>query len=312
MPVIDTFSKRKARAERAGVADVYQYDVLPDPLRQRIVRILQKTIGLKRSGRDGYSAATAIWDWLCEAMAQELGRSILVEGAGTSPSSQCCQFILTEATLLVLDLVELAFQRIEASCTGWYDGTREAAGATQLADDALDEINIRFREHGVGYQFEGGQIIALNSEYLHSEAVVPAIQLLHDAAFAGASQEFLSAHRHYREGHHKEAMVDALKAFESTMKTICDARGWAYDPSVTSQRLIDIVFQHGLLPAELTSHFTALRSLLESGVPTLRNRKAAHGQGAKEVTVPDYLAAHALHLTASNIVLLVTAHEALN
>ena len=59
----------------------------------------------------------------------------------------------------------------------------------------------------------------------------------------------------------------------------------------------------------MQSHFTGLRSTLESGVPTVRNKLSGHGQGAEEINVPDYIAAYALHLTASNILLLAKADE---
>ena len=59
----------------------------------------------------------------------------------------------------------------------------------------------------------------------------------------------------------------------------------------------------------MQSHFTALKSTLASGVPTARNRQAGHGQGPTIIVVPDYMAAYALHLTASNILFLTKANE---
>ena len=66
-------------------------------------------------------------------------------------------------------------------------------------------------------------------------------------------------------------------------------------------------FDNDLIPAALQSQFSALRSVLESGVPTVRNKMAGHGQGSIPASVPDYMARFAMHLTASNIVLLVDA-----
>jgi hypothetical protein len=51
--------------------------------------------------------------------------------------------------------------------------------------------------------------------------------------------------------------------------------------------------------------------MLESGVPTARNRMGGHGQGSSVVEVPDYLVAHVLHQTASAIVFLVAAEKQL-
>ena len=67
-----------------------------------------------------------------------------------------------------------------------------------------------------------------------------ALLLLHDEEFRGAEEEFLNAHKHYRDGRQKEAIADALKAFESTLKTICDRRSWSYDPKATAKPLLDV------------------------------------------------------------------------
>ena len=130
--------------------------------------------------------------------------------------------------------------------------------------------------------------------------------------YKGANEEFLNAHQHYRKHRYKECMNDCLKAFESCLKGICKKRGWHYDEKRhTAKDLIDIVFDNELIPTYLESHFSALKSTLVSGLPTVRNREAGHGQGPEKIDVPEYLAAYALHLTASNILLLTKADEEL-
>jgi len=126
-------------------------------------------------------------------------------------------------------------------------------------------------------------------------------------AFKGANEEFLSAHAHYREGKYKECLNDSLKAFESTLKVICHKRRWAFKATDSAKNLIDLIFEKELIPPFLQSHFTGIRSTLESGVPTVRNKLGGHGQGAQPIDAPNYIAAYALHLTATNILLLVQA-----
>lgn len=46
-------------------------------------------------------------------------------------------------------------------------------------------------------------------------------------------------------------------------------------------------------------------TLLESGVPTVRNRQSGHGHGVQVSDVSPHLARYALHLTAATILLLV-------
>ena len=136
--------------------------------------------------------------------------------------------------------------------------------------------------------------------------------MLRRVGFEGAEAEFQRAQEHHRHGRYEEAITDALKAFESTMKYICDQRGWEYSPDRdTATRLIDILLQEGLIPQWAQSEFTSLRSLLESGLPTARNRVAGHGRGAAPRQVPGYLAAFALHMAGANILFLVEAFNEL-
>ena len=152
-------------------------------------------------------------------------------------------------------------------------------------------------------------MIQVDSHFIHSEVVRPALNMLSDSMYEGANAEFLSAHNHYRAKRYKECLNDCLKAFESCLKAICGKRGWNYCEKDTVKPLIDIVFKNRLIPDFMQSHFKGLRSTLEAGVPTLRNRQSGHGQGSKEVCVAEYLAAYALHLTASNLLLLAKADE---
>ena len=175
------------------------------------------------------------------------------------------------------------------------------------ADSAIEELNGRFKEHGVGYCFTDGQIVRIDSDLSHSEVVQPALGILNQKQYAGAQQEFLQAHEHYRKGKTKEALNECLKSLESVMKSICDKRGWRYDDGATASALIGICFDKQLIPSFWETQFKALRSLLESGVPPARNRLSGHGQGATVKEVPDFVAGYVLHMTAAAIVFLAQA-----
>ena len=128
--------------------------------------------------------------------------------------------------------------------------------------------------------------------------------------FAGPLQEFLAAHARFRKGEYKEATADALKAFESTLKAICVSKNWAYDPHKdTAIKLLQVVFDNGLVPPWLQNQFTALKSVLEAGVPTVRNKTSGHGQGPVPSALPAHFAAFVMHLTASNLVFLIECHR---
>ena len=178
-----------------------------------------------------------------------------------------------------------------------------------MSHDAVEELNERFKEHGVGYQFTNGQIVRIDSEFIHAEIVKPALNTLSQQHFAGAQQEFLKAHEHYRKGNSKEALSECLKSFESIMKAICDKRGWSYNNDATAKFLIQACFKNELIPSFWESHYSALRNLLESSVPTGRNKLSGHGQGTTPVSVPNHLVAYMLHMTASAIVFLAEADK---
>ena len=142
-------------------------------------------------------------------------------------------------------------------------------------------------------------------QYIHD-----ALNFLSDPIYKGANEEFLKAHEHYRKRRYKECLNDCLKAFESCLKTICKKRNWQYDEKRSAAKdLIQIAFDNELIPSFMQSHFSGLKTTLESGLPTVRNRQSGHGQGPTQVIVPEYVAAYALHLTASNILLLAKADE---
>jgi hypothetical protein len=140
--------------------------------------------------------------------------------------------------------------------------------------------------------------------------VEPAAAQLSILGWHGPLDEFLAAHRHYRHGDYKSAMNESLKAFESTMKSILQARQWKYEENWPARALINALFVNGLLPRSLECYFGGIRSVLDSGVPMLRNRQSGHGQGTAVIEVPEYVAAFTLHLTASSIIFLLAAHEA--
>lgn len=148
--------------------------------------------------------------------------------AYVSDDQRCQSFLLNAYNSDdVLDIIELSFRVIDRVLRNSGYDYRMASKVDQDPDDAIAELNQRFREHGIGYQFEGGVLVRVDSQFVHDQAVKPALALLHEAGFQGPSEEFIAAFDKHRKGDSKGAIADALKAFESTMKAICDARKWA-------------------------------------------------------------------------------------
>ncbi len=276
----------------------------------QVINLLNSTLGDYASEDYPDRAAAPRWDHIHRTLAHEYGAFELAEGR--NPQKKCITFFLKSSNVeKCLDFVELGFRWVCVLVNKYSEAQGVYANQQEECEEAIKELNYRLREHSLGYQFEEGKIIRVDSQLIHAEIVKPAIALLHEIGFAGASEEFLQAHEHYRAKRYPEAIAGALKSFESTMKGICDVRKWKYPDSATAKGLIDVIFSKELIPSSLASQFSGLRSILESGLPTVRNKQGGHGQGKDQVATPSHLAAYALHLAASNIVMLVEAHKAL-
>lgn len=302
MPIFDLFSKRQKRL-RGEISDVYTYDNLPRPLRVQIVYIIRATIG---ESVQYYSTSLANqgYAFIHHSLSKEYGLFSLGRPNDEDQDSVLSYFLETKEFDKAMDVVEFSFRYITTRVRG-YSGYRNATKATMTPDESIEELNERFKEHGVGYVFEAGEIIRVDSTYAHSEIVKPTISLLQSRTFEGANEEYLKAHEHYRHGRNKECLTDCLKALESVLKTICKLKGWSYQETDTSSKLIQICFTNELVPSYTQNQYTSLQNLLVSGIPTLRNKVGAHGQGQVPQMVDDELARYGLNLTGTNIILLI-------
>ena len=293
--VLNIFSKRQKRL-RGDIPDTYSYDEFSKKLRTQIVFALTDfyVACYHRSRRD-VSGDVVL------ALRKEYGVFRLISGSGFNDPPEWEMFVLGEEDVeKVLDVVELSIH-FGAPLVGNY-----------IRDKLISELNERCQEDGFGYRIEHHgdmiKVIRIDSEWIHAEIVKPALVILSQPGYEGARDEFLKAHERYRHHDYKAAVVDCNKAFESVMKSICNAEGWKYGRG-NSKDLIEACLNGGLVRNFQQSQITSLRTLLESGLPALRNKMAAHGQGATPTPMPRPLAAYTLHMTASTIVFLAEAHE---
>jgi hypothetical protein len=306
MPIIDIFSKRQKR-QRGEFPDVYQYNSIPQALRVQCAQIIQEAIGepgtnLTFTPDKAGQAYNDIHSILC----REYGVFTLGNDRYQSDEESVLNFMLqTDDVEKALDVVEVSMRYIQNFIKPRFREFEIDANVKIEPDIAVEELNGRFKEHGVGYQFEGNQMIRVDSTYMHSEVVKNVINLLWNNTFSGANEEFLKAHEHYRKGNNTECLNECLKAFESTMKVICDEKVWAYNQNDTAKKLIAKCLNNQLIPTYLQDQLHSLPKLLESGVPTIRNKLGGHGQGNTQQTADDEITRYALNLTGSNIILLV-------
>lgn len=340
----DIYSKRQA-SSKTGNKNLYKYDFIPDELRVQIRFVLDDIFG-NRILFDAINLGTngkITDDSLCRYFISILCREYGVEYLAKTPKRpnidqllflniiEIYNFIKTEGKVeRILDLIELVFKTLQDFISNnitkyikknsvfvmdefYYNnaGKEELIKKlNKILDDAIKELNVRFLEHGVGYQYESGTIIRIDSKYTYEEMVKPALGLLHREGYEGAEAEFLNANEFFRKKDNKGVLNECLNAFESTLKTICDKRNWKYDEKSTSKNLIDICFKNDLIPKFLGDEYNSLINLLKSGVPTLRNKLSGHGQGPrKRPPIPNHFAAYMIHVTASNIIFLIEAEN---
>jgi hypothetical protein len=300
------YSKRNSRTGNSH--DAYVYDDIPQELRVQIIHIWRSAIGQYYKNTYIKSSSNGIWDKIEEILCKEYGIFQLSDTGITS--QQRCEFFLMNCDVEhALDIIEVAFVGIDAIIRQWGQYELNNSKISMSSDDAIEELNERFREHGIGYEFSNGRIMVINSELIHDDVVKPALKLLRDNNFEGAEDEFLKAHKHYREGNYKESVNEALKSFESTIKTISKLLGWDTPENAQAKDLIKSCFENNLLPSYLENHMNAVRTSLESGLPTVRNKTSGHGQGSEIKELPPILATYALNLAATNIVLLVESYK---
>lgn len=314
MPPIDLFHRRKMLADRGDAPDVFQYEELPDKLRTQLCQIFRANIGnYYVPGSYDMSSPpnnNQYWDGMVDILRRELGVDQLSSAAYRDRSDELMQFIRNGPTDEVLSAIEVCCRTIDKLTSKFGKYERDKAGITEDPSEAIDEINIRFRQAGVGYEYVDGEIIKVDSKIIHSEVVIPALTLLQDTRFSGADEEFREAYRKHRDGDQKGAIVSANCAFESTMKTICSINSWEFHPKARASDLLKVLRANNFFPGYLDKSFEQLQATLASGLPEVRNNEGGHGQGSTSKSVPDHVAAFALHLAAAKIVYLCDTFRA--
>lgn len=314
MPIYETFHERQARLRKTG-DDVYVYGPVPRELKVQIIQIAENILGDQRAYDDSYvdgENVQSAYGQIVRTLRSALGVFYL------PPTSESIRYGYREELkdyLLGEQDAERVMSALELICliikglASQYE-YRHQQNSSERENSAVDDINRRLKQHGIGYEYDG-EIIRIDSEFVHVETVKPALALLRGDLYKTAQDKFLKAYEHLRSQDYQDALTNALKAFESTMKIIIDKKGWKVDSKATAKDLVEVCFQNGLIPAYWQNHMGGLRSMLESAIPTGRNRAGGHGGGPTPQPVPEYLAAYALHMTASTIVFLVSAEKSL-
>lgn len=303
--IFELFSQRNS--EKKDI-DVYEYENFPQEFRNQVFFIISDFFGLYEHAYSDYGA-DKIWERIYDIYIRQKGIKRITTSERFYNKKRDVEIFFYEAKSDdVLDFIDLTFQCIDKVLRNQsfhgYSSAHE--GENEQADNAIKELNYRLRQHGLGYEFVDGQIIKKSNELIHQEIVKPALLLLHNKKFKGAEYEFLKAFDSYKAGNNKDALMNAQRAFESTMKCICKEKKIFYKEEDTSRALVKHLIENGFLPAYQDSFMNNLEQVLSGGLPTVRNKEAGHGQGDEVKTVDNTLVEYAIHLAATNIVYLVS------
>jgi AbiJ N-terminal domain 4 len=242
----DLFSKRRKR-ELGKTPDVYSYSDIPRQLRVQIINIWWDALGNTSSRGSRNFQIDQMYTAIVSVLRREYGVFSLVHEFCVNSHDELTKFFLKETNInCLLDVIEITTRMIDGGTRNFDYLYRTDCDA--IADEAIADLNLRMKEHGVGYYYSDGVILRVDAEVIHKEAVIPALTDLRTKGYESAQREFLSAHEHHRAGRNAEALVDCCKAFESVLKIICTKRGWPFDPKATASNLVDACLANGLIP----------------------------------------------------------------
>lgn len=188
-----------------------------------------------------------------------------------------------------LNAIKLAFDFIRECADGYLAWDQAQVTASRKVLLAIEELNARFKQHGIGYEFSDNSFVRIDSQFVHGEIVKPSLNLLTYPDYSVAQEEFADAHGYHLEGNATAALNECNKSLESVLKVICAKRKWQHNPSDGFGKLLEKAIIRRSYSQALEYAFPALTNLL-AGVPKARNELSGHGRGNQEaVSTPPHV-----------------------
>jgi HEPN domain-containing protein len=165
-------------------------------------------------------------------------------------------------------------------------------------------FNQIMEENGLRWRMADGKIFPVDSAYIAEEITRRSYELLHEARFHGALQEFEKARTHLANGVYDDAIQNANLAVESVIKQILGIE--KAKPGELFRGLVD----SGLIPQYYKGFLKAFEENILRCVAIMRNEElgVGHGRGASRNVVSPDLAELAVNLSGVLINFLVKEH----
>lgn len=297
--IFGVFSKRSKASDRA-------VKPLTSEFKNRVLLLCNNTFS-DHVHRPYYPTVLEFWSDIHTKLQYLHGYPVLTGSRVASVAEDVVNFLLHCSDEHFLDFVEMIFQ------------IQGVAGDSALVNSIntffdVDSLPYRLTDH-VYSSYEWAQdnkierpgmpkcrlesypqVICLEYEVLHENAIEPTLTLLTGPAFSQANLEFLEALKDYRKGDYRDCVTKCGSSFESVMKVICDRKKWPYQQTDTAGKLLQTILQQTTLDP-----FYEQPILL---IATIRNRySTAHGAGTQQKTVSKHVANYVINATASAILL---------
>lgn len=139
-------------------AEAYKYDDLPEGLRFQIIYAWQGVVSESRAAFMFQRNIDAFYSTVEHELLEEFGMPCLTGHFHTAEEEVGNFFLRTDAKKC-LKVIETIFACLCRCSNGGAMLNYTDLGVTARVFDAMEKINARFREHGVGYEFRDGIII---------------------------------------------------------------------------------------------------------------------------------------------------------
>jgi hypothetical protein len=290
----DVFSKRGK-----PLPDVFEYDKLPQRLRQQIAFIYDDSLGkLKHSL---YAHPLSFFDDIKNPVVRAHGIPHLRREMAYSFDAIRDCILESQQIDVVLDVIERFVAAISALTPESFQIDGGWATYTGIScEETASEINYCFRENGIGYQFDVNcrKLIRVDSLLLHATVTQPVLLLLSHADYKVPNDEFVAALDEYKNGKYAEAITQAGSAYESVMKVILTKKGWLPTKVTGAGSLIAaLVCNSGLEDG--------YRKALSAAADVRNLASSAHGGGTTARVAEEHHCQLTLNLAASAMLYLV-------
>ena len=210
----------RIKAEKAIKNDVYVYDCFSEELKIQIFFILKNLLEIEFNYYPINMDSKQLWVLTYEAVSREWGNKFLDSNSLNFIDRFESYIVSNDNYEHVLDLIECVIGiriSILSNVNPFYEFKND-----KILIELIKELNTRFLYASAGYQYENGEIIRIDHQYVHKEIVKPALEIIHNKAFEKVNEEYSNAHKHYRNQYIKDCIVACNRAFESLLKSICN------------------------------------------------------------------------------------------